>query len=188
MAKKKIEIITLSIIIVCTITCFAIDYRQKKIEQQEKMEALRQSELKDIEYVTTGHYYILSDVVNPGFDTGYVIMLVTLYNECIDRGVQEGEKISGYTEVYREYEDYMNGRKTYEECRTIRTLCSFHEAQYCYRKYDLRDYEFYIQLVGRELGNSVGDIYSDYTWHIDIEVEAASEIAAKKWCDYMESK
>ena len=188
MRKKIIEILPFIIIIVYGITCFVVDYRQKKREQQERMEAIHQSELKDIAYVTTGHYYILSDVINPGFDTGYVITLVTLYNECIDRGVQEGEKISGYEEVYKEYEDYMSGRTTYEECGSIRMLCAFHEAEHCYRKYDLGDYEFYIQLVGMELGNSVGDIYSGYEFHTDIEVEAASKVAAKKWCDYIESR
>lgn len=192
MKKKKNEIITFIIIILCTTVCVMFDYRQEKREQQERMEFQHQSELKSIAYVTTGHYYILSDVINPGFDTGYVIMLVTLYNECIDRGEQEGEKISGYVQVYEEYEDYMNGRKTYEECKTIIALGIFHEAEYCYREntnYDIGyRYDYYVDMVGRELGNSIGDIYSDYTWHIDSEVEAASKIAAKKWCDYMESE
>jgi len=121
-------------------------------------------------------------------------MLVALYNECIDRGVQEGEKISGYTEVQEEFDDYMSGRKKFKKCKAINALFYFNKARYCYGSYENRitgirySYEIYVSFIFKEFqNNKENDKYSIYESSND-KLEAASEIAAKKWCDYMEGK
>ncbi len=132
------------------------------------------------------------DVRNLGIDTGYVIQQVALYNECIDRDDrQEGEKISGYTEVQEEFNDYVSGRRTFEECRAINALFNFEKAENCYGDYENTKQgisynpDYYTILIGDELGTGKE---RDYKLHTNSEVEAASKAAAKNWCDYMEGK
>ncbi len=195
MKRRRLLIAGFIAISVCSIIIFCAVYKsfqRQKREQQEKMEAIHRQELKHITLVTSGKV-VFEDEFTPEFDTGYVIMKVALYNECIDRGVQKGEKISGYMEVQEEFNDYMSGKKTLEECRAINALSNFNKAE-CYSDYENTEqgvsygYDYYINMVGIELGNSIGEDTSYYKLHTNSEVEAASEIAAKKWCDYMEGK
>ena len=197
MKKRRFLIVAIITISVCSIIIFTAiykDYQQEKRKQQERIEAIHRRELKCVVYVTSGKEFVRDeDDISPEFDAGYVIMQVALYNECIDRGVQRGEKISGYTEVQAEFNDYVSGRRKLEECRAINALSDFNKAE-CYSDYEnpkqgiSYNYGHYITLVEVELGNSIGENASDYRDHTNSEVEAASEIAAKKWCDRMEGK
>ena len=156
------------------------------------MEAIHRQELKNVTLITSGKV-VFEDEFTPEFDTKYVIMNVALYNECIDRGVEKGEKISGYEEVQEEFDDFISGKRTLEECKAINALGKFNKAK-CYGRYENTEqgisygYDYYTNMVGIELGNSIGEDTSYYKLHTNSEVEAASEIAAKKWCDYMEGK
>ncbi len=104
MKRKRLLIEGIIAISVCSIIIFCAvykNYQREKREQQERMEAIHRQELKNVTFVTSGKV-VFEDEFTPKFDTKYVIMQVALYNECIDRGVQEGEKISGYMEVQDE--------------------------------------------------------------------------------------
>ncbi len=194
MKKRRFLIAAIITISICSIIIFTViykDYQQEKRKQQERMEAIHRRELKCVVYVTSGKEFVRDeDDISPEFDAGYVIMQVALYNECIDRGVQRGEKISGYMEVQEEFDDYISGKRTLEECRAINALSDFNKAE-CYSDYENTKQgisynpDYYTILIGDELGT--GEERS-YKLHTNSEVEAASEIAAKKWCDYMEGK
>ncbi len=197
MKRRKLlteVIITVSVCSIIIVLAFYGAYQRQKRKQQERMEYIHRLELECVVYVTSGKRFLRDeDEIIPEFDTKYVIIKVTLYNECIDRGVQKGEKISGYMEVQEEFNDYMSGKKTLEECRAINALSEFNKAE-CYRDYEnaelgIRyDYNHYIALIEAELGDSIGKNVSSYRKHTNNEVEVASEIAAKKWCDEMEGK
>ncbi len=75
------------------------------------------------------------------------MVLTALYNECIDRGVQKGEKISGYMEGQEEFDDYMSGRKTLEECRAINALSDFEKEKNCYD--EKKEYHIAVQTIIR---------------------------------------
>ena len=195
MKRKRLLIAGIVAINVCSIIIFCAvykNYQREKREQQEKVKAMHRQELKHVTLITSGKV-VFEDEFTPEFDTEYVIMKVALYNECIDRGVQKGEKISGYTEVQEEFDDFISGKRTLEECRTINALSEFNKAE-CYSNYEnikqgiSYNYDYYIYLVGVELRKSSGKDVSSYKLHTNSEVEAASETAAKKWCDYMEGK
>jgi len=195
MKRKRLLIAGIIAISVCSIIFFCAvykNYQREKREQQERMEAIHRQELKNVTFVTSGKV-VFEDEFTPEFDTKYVIVKVALYNECIDRGVEKGEKISGYTEVQEEFDDFISGKRTLEECRTINALSEFNKAE-CYRNYEnikqriSYNYDYYISLVGVELENGIGQNSSNWDLHTNNEVEAASKIAAKKWCDYMEGK
>ena len=196
MTKRRLLIAGVITINVCSIIIFCAvykSYQRQKREQQERMEAIHRQELKNVTLITSGKV-VFEDEFTPEFDTKYVIMKVALYNECIDRGVQKGEKISGYEEVQEEYDDFISGTKTLEECKAINALSKFNKAQKCYGRYEnveqgiTYNYDHYITLIEIELGKSIGKDVSSYKLHTNSEVEAASEIAAKKWCDEMEGK
>ena len=121
----KNKIIIISAITLIFITSILVTYKKNEARKHEIRETEKKQEIKKIEYVVCGSQ---KDLNNLKFDIREVIIVIALYNEAIDRGVQKGEKISGY-------------------------------------------------------GESIN--YRDYSYD---EVEAASEIAAKKWCDYMEGK
>ena len=175
------------------------NYNENLEKNEEILKKIKGKELQLVAYTTgcsgsivqCGNRY---DVRNLGIDTGYVIQQTALYNEAVARGVQKGEKISGYTEVQAEFNDYVSGRKTLEECRAINALFGFEHAENCYGDYENTEqgisynYDYYIKLVGDELENSNGQNSGDWNLHTNNEVEAASKIAAKKWCDYMEGK
>ena len=187
--KRRIFVIAvIIIIIVCSIISIPAIYKDAK----RRTEARHQIELKQVTYVVSGKVEIRDDVI-PEFDTEYMIMLVALYNECIDRGVEKGEKISGCEEVQEEFDDFISGKRTLGECKAINALGKFNKAK-CYGRYENTEqgisygYDYYTNMVGIELGNSIGEDTSYYKLHTNSEVEAASEIAAKKWCDYMEGK
>ena len=198
MKKRKLLIAGVITICVCSIIIFCAvykSYQRQKREQQERMEAIHRFELECVVYVTSGKRFLRDeDEIIPEFDTKHVIIKVALYNECIDRGVQKGEKISGYEEVQEEYDDFISGTKTLEECKAINALSKFNKAQKCYGRYEnveqgiTYNYDHYITLIEIELGKSIGKDVSSYKLHTNSEVEAASEIAAKKWCDEMEGK
>ena len=187
--KRRIFVIAvIIIIIVCSIISIPAIYKDAK----RRTEARHQIELKQVTYVVSGKVEIRDDVI-PEFDTEYMIMLVALYNECIDRGVEKGEKISGCEEVQEEFDDFISGKRTLGECKAINALGKFNKAE-CYSDYEnikmgiSYNYDYYIKLVGDELENSNGQNSGDWNLHTNNEVEAASKIAAKKWCDYMEGK
>ncbi len=195
MKRKKLLIAGIIVISVCSIIIFCAvykNYQREKREQQERMEAIHRQELKNVMLVTSGKV-VFEDEFTPEFDTKYVIMKVALYNECIDRGVQEGEKISGYMEVQEEFDDFISGKRTLEECRAINALSAFNKAK-CYSDYEnvelgiVYDYKEYTHYVRKELEKDKGNEYNGLMQCTNNEVEAASEIAAKKWCDYMEGK
>ena len=195
MKKRKLLIAGVITICVCSIIIFCAvykSYQRQKREQQERMEAIHRQELKNVTLITSGKV-VFEDEFTPEFDTKYVIMKVALYNECIDRGVEKGEKISGCEEVQEEFDDFISGKRTLEECKAINALGKFNKAK-CYGRYENTEqgisygYDYYTNMVGIELGNSIGEDTSYYKLHTNSEVEAASEIAAKKWCDYMEGK
>ncbi len=188
MKKRRLLIAGIIAISVCSIIIsFFVykNYQRQKREQQERMEAIHRFELECVVYVTSGKCFLRDeDEIIPEFDTGYVIIKVALYNECIDRGVQKGEKISGYMEVQEEFDDFISGKRTLEECRAINALSDFNKAE-CYSDYEnveqgiTYSYNRYTTMVGEELGIYIGEKTSDYTVHTNSEVEAASEIAAK---------
>ena len=195
MKKRKLLIAGVITICVCSIIIFCAvykSYQRQKREQQERMEAIHRQELKNVTLITSGKV-VFEDEFTPEFDTKYVIMNVALYNECIDRGVEKGEKISGYEEVQEEFDDFISGKRTLGECKAINALGKFNKAE-CYSDYEnikmgiSYNYDYYIKLVGDELENSNGQNSGDWNLHTNNEVEAASKIAAKKWCDYMEGK
>ena len=188
--KRRIFVIAvIIIIIVCSIISIPAIYKEAK----RRTEARHQIELKQVTYVVSGKVEIRDDVI-PEFDTEYMIMLVALYNECIDRGVQKGEKISSYMEVQEEFDDYMSGRKKFKKCKAINALLYFSNAAYCYGSYENRiigirySYNIYVSFIFKEFqNNKENDKYSIYESSND-KLEAASKIAAKKWCDYMEGR
>ena len=118
MKKRRFLIVATLTISVCSIIIFTAiykGYQQEKRKQQERMEAIHRYELKSVVYLTSGKNFVRDeDEIIPEFDEGYVIMKVALYNECIDRGVQKGEKISSYLEVQEEFDDFISGRRTLE--------------------------------------------------------------------------
>ena len=190
--KRKIFVIAIVVIIVvCNIIGFSASYKDYQRKEREQQETIHRLELKRVVFVTSGKTYIRDeDEISPEFNDKYVIMQVALYNECIDRGVQKGEKISDYTEVQAEFDDFVGGRRTLEECRAINALFNFEHAEKCYgfenAELGIRyDYGYYTILIADELGTGKE---RDYMLHTNSEVEAASEIAAKKWCDHMEGK
>ncbi len=195
MKRKRFVIVVTLIISVCSIISFMDIYKDYQRKQQERMEAIHRLELKCVVYVTSGKNFVRDeDEIIPEFNAGYVIIQVALYNECIDRGVQKGEKISSYMEVQEEFDDFISGRRTLEECRAINALFDFEHAENCYgfnenAELGIRyNYDDYTYQVARELGATIGEDISFYKLHTNSEVEAASKIAAKKWCDYMEGK
>ena len=194
---KRRKIVIAATIIVCMAIIILLAYKgyQQEKRWQERMEAIHRNELSIVVLVTSGkEMWMQDDDFSPEFDAKYVIMQVALYNECIAREVQKGEKISGYMEVQEEYDDFMSGRKTLEECRAINALFNFEHAENCYGRYEnteqgiTYDYEDYIIRIGYELGVGTGGYVEGIGSHTNSEVEAASEVAAKKWCDYMEGK
>ncbi len=175
------------------------NYNENLEKNEEILKRIEGKELQIAVYTTGSSGTIVQcgdryDVRNLGIDTGYVIQQTALYNEAVARGVQKGEKISGYTEVQAEFNDYMSGTKTLEECKAINALFGFEHAEKCYGDYENTEqgisynYEHYITLLEIELGNSIGQNSSDWKRRTNSEVEAASKIAAKKWCDEMEGK
>ena len=198
MKRRKLlteVIITVSVCSIIIALAFYGAYQRQKRKQQERMEYIHRLEFECVVYVTSGKDFIRDeDEITPEFNTKYVIMQVALYNECIDRGVEKGEKISGYTEVQAEFNDYVSGRKTLEECRAINALFNFEHAEKCYGRYEntemgiTYDYKEYTHYVRKELERDKGNEYNGLMQCSNNEVEAASEIAAKKWCDYMEGK
>ena len=197
MKKRRFLIAAIITISICSIIIFTViykDYQQEKRKQQERIEAIHRRELKCVVYVTSGKEFVRDeDDISPEFDAGYVIMQVALYNECIDRGVQRGEKISGYMEVQEEFDDYISGKRTLEECRAINALSDFNKAE-CYSNYENTkqgiwyNYDDYISSVKEELKRNKENEYCSFTECSNDEMKAASKIAAKKWCDYMEGK
>ncbi|MCM1081854.1 MAG: hypothetical protein NC393_01730 [Clostridium sp.] len=174
------------------------NYYEDLKKNEETLKKIKGKELQLVVYTTgcsgsivqCGNRY---DVRNFGLDTGYVIQQVALYNECVDRGVETGEKIAGYTEVQAEFNDYMSGRRALEDCKAINALFNFEHAEKCYgfenAELGIRyNYDSYITLVQINLQTGNEENVSDYMVHTNSEVEAASEIAAKKWCDHMEGK
>ena len=189
MKRRILVIVVIIIIIVCSIISIPAIYQDVK----RRTEARHQIELKQVTYVVSGKVELRDDKI-PEFHTEYVIMLVALYNECIDRGVQKGEKISGYMEVQEEFDDYMSGRKKFKKCKAINALLYFSKAEYCYGSYENRitgikySYEVYLSFISKEFqNNKENERYSSQETSND-ELEAASKAAAKKWCDYMEGK
>ena len=181
----KNKIIIISAITLIFITSILVTYKKNEARKHEIRETEKKQEIKKIEYVVCGSQ---KDLNNLKFDIREVIIVIALYNEAIDRGVQKGEKISGYGEVQEEFDDYMSGRKTWDECRVINMLYDFEKAEHCYneKRGISYSYSYYYTLINNELGKEGKSInYRDYSYD---EVEAASEIAAKKWCDYMEGK
>ncbi len=87
----------------------------------------------------------------------------------------------------------MSGKRTLEECKAINALGKFNKAK-CYGRYEnvelgiVYDYKEYTHWVRKELERDKGNEYNGLMQCSNNEVEAASEIAAKKWCDYMEGK
>ena len=181
--KKKSIIISAIILIV--ITSILVIYKKNEAEEHEIRETEKKHEIIKIAYVVCGSP---KDLNNLEFDIREVIIVIALYNETVDRGVQKGEKISDYMEVQEEFDDYMSGRKTLEECRAINALCDFDKAVHCYdeKKGISYSYSYYYTLINNELAKNTGRAnYKDNSYG---EIEAASKIAAKKWCDYMEGK
>ncbi len=198
MKRRKLlteVIITVSVCSIIIVLAFYGAYQRQKRKQQERMEYIHRLELECVVYVTSGKNFIRDeDEITLEFNTKYVIMQVALYNECIARGVEKGEKISGYTEVQAEFNDYVSGRKTIEECKAINALFNFQHAEKCYGRYENTEqgitysYDDYTLFVGEELKRNKGDKFYSLTQCSNDEMEAAAETAAKKWCDYMEGK
>ncbi|MCM1170823.1 MAG: hypothetical protein NC393_01725 [Clostridium sp.] len=194
MKKRMFVIAVVVIIVVCNIIGFSASYKDYQRKEREQQETIHRLELKCVVFVTSGKTYIRDeDEISPEFNDKYVIMQVALYNECIDRGVQKGEKIADYTEVQAEFDDFVGGRRTLEDCKAINALFNFEHAEKCYgfenAELGIRyNYDSYITLVQINLQTGNEENVSDYMLHTNSEVEAASEIAAKKWCDHMEGK
>ncbi|MCM1081852.1 MAG: hypothetical protein NC428_00090 [Clostridium sp.] len=190
--KKRIFVIAVVIIIVvCNIIGFSASYKDYQRKEREQQETIHRLELKRVVFVTSGKTYIRDeDEISPEFDDKYVIMQVALYNECVDRGVQKGEKIAGYTEIQAEFNDYMSGRRTLEDCKAINALFNFEHAEKCYNESRgiSYDYDDYTSSVKEELKRNRESEYFSFDECSNAEMETASEIAAKKWCDYMEGK
>ncbi len=88
------------------------NYNENLEKNEEILKRIKGKELQMVAYTTGCSGSIVQcgdryDVRNLGIDTGYVIRQTALYNEAVDRGVQKGEKISGYMEVQAEFDDYM---------------------------------------------------------------------------------
>ncbi len=175
------------------------NYNENLEKNEETLRRIAGKELQIAVYTTGSSGSIVQcgnryDVRNMGIDTGYVIQQTALYNEAVARGVQKGEKISGYAEVQAEFNDYVSGRKTIEECRAINALFNFQHAEKCYGRYENTElgitysYDDYTLFVGEELKRNKGDKFYSLTQCSNDEMEAATETAAKKWCDYMEGK
>lgn len=175
------------------------NYNENLEKNEEILKRIKGKELQIAVYTTGSSGSIVQcgnryDVRNLGIDTGYVIQQTALYNEAVAREVQKGEKISGYMEVQAEFNDYMSGTKTLEECKAINALFNFQHAEKCYGRYEnteqgiTYDYDHYIALIEAELAIGIEKDVSSCTHHTNSEVETASKIAAKKWCDEMEGK
>lgn len=191
MKKRRLLIVGIIAISVCSIIFFSAVYKHNQQEKRKKQEemAAREFQLRTLIYVTNGK---VRDDNSVEIDTKQVIMDIALYNEALSRNLIEGEAILGYMQVQEEVDDYMGGRKAWEECRAINALYDFKKAERCYvdnpEQEVWYDYSHYTTLVEVELGNSIGENVSPCMRHTNSEVEAASKIAAKKWFDEMEGK
>ncbi|MCM1208935.1 MAG: hypothetical protein NC309_08420, partial [Ruminococcus sp.] len=189
--KRIFVIAVVIIIVVCNIIGFSASYKDYQRKEREQQETIHRLELKRVVFVTSGKTYIRDeDEISPEFNDKYVIMQVALYNECIDRGVQKGEKIADYTEVQAEFDDFVGGRRTLEDCKAINALFNFEHAEKCYNESRgiSYDYDDYTSSVKEELKRNRESEYFSFDECSNAEMETASEIAAKKWCDYMEGK
>ncbi|MCM1173125.1 MAG: hypothetical protein NC393_13495, partial [Clostridium sp.] len=76
------------------------------------------------------------------------------------------------------------------DCKAINALFNFEHAEKCYNESRgiSYDYDDYTSSVKEELKRNRESEYFSFDECSNAEMETASEIAAKKWCDYMEGK